>query len=68
MNMIKLDLFPQEINEFKEDDLVCYCFNYTRKQIEEDYIKNGYSKILEKITHEMKVGGCNCAQKNPKGH
>lgn len=53
--------------EFKENDLVCYCFHFTRKQIEKDYMDNGRSVILEKITNEKKSGGCDCAKKNPKG-
>jgi len=65
--MIKIGPPDQEIGEFKENDLVCYCFQFTRKQIEKDYIDNGRSVILEKITSEKKAGGCNCTQKNPKG-
>ncbi|MCF8053371.1 MAG: hypothetical protein K9L59_19215 [Desulfobacterales bacterium] len=54
-------------SEFKKYDLVCHCFPYTRKQIEEDYLENGRSTILEKIVLEKKSGGCDCANKNPKG-
>lgn len=54
-------------DEFKEDDLVCHCFQYTRKQIEEDYLGVGRSTILERIAREKKTGGCDCARKNPKG-
>ena len=49
------------------DDLICYCFEYTRDDIEQDYIKNGRSFIMEKITAEKKTGGCDCVIKNPKG-
>lgn len=56
-----------KINHFKDDDLVCYCFQYTKKQIEADYTKNGRSMILERIAAEKKAGGCDCARKNPKG-
>lgn len=49
------------------NDLVCYCFHYTRKQIEKDYLYHRRSMILEKIILEKKTGGCDCAQKNPKG-
>ncbi|PVZ68436.1 BFD-like (2Fe-2S) protein [Pelagibaculum spongiae] len=52
----------------KESDLVCYCFNYTRKQIEDDYINNKRSTILETIVLKMKSIGCNCAEKNPSSH
>ncbi len=49
------------------DDLICYCFEYTKDDIEQDYIKNGRSLIMEKIAAEKKTGGCDCANKNPKG-
>jgi len=46
---------------------MCYCFEYTKGDIEQDFIKNGKSLIMEKITVEKKTGGCDCANKNPKG-
>ena len=54
-------------NEFQIDDLVCYCFKFTRNDIEQDYMKNGQSTIIAKISSEKKSGGCDCANKNPKG-
>jgi hypothetical protein len=66
--MIKVSPLGQEGNELKANDLVCYCFQYTRNQIEKDFIDNGRSMILERIISEKKTGGCDCAQKNPKGH
>jgi len=54
-------------NHFKENDLICYCFKYTKKDIEEDFNKNGFSTILEKIKKEKSIGGCNCEVKNPEG-
>jgi hypothetical protein len=67
--MMSLSPADQEKNEFKDsdDDLICYCFQYTKKQIEKDYLDNGHSTILERIILEKKTGGCDCAQKNPKG-
>jgi hypothetical protein len=64
---IKLIHVDQEGNEFKDNDPVCYCFQYTKKQIEEDYHENGRSRFIEKIRKEKKSGGCDCARKNPKG-
>jgi len=55
-------------NKFRTNDLVCYCFGYTRNDIEQDFIRNEQSLIMAKITSEKKHGGCNCAKKNPKGH
>lgn len=54
-------------SDFKADDLVCYCFEYTKDDIEQDFIKNSRSVIMESIAAEIKVGGCDCAIKNPKG-
>lgn len=54
-------------NHFKDDDLICYCFNYTKKDIEKDFYNNGFSTILEKIKKEKSFGGCKCEVKNPKG-
>jgi hypothetical protein len=65
--MIAIDPFTPEESVLKENDVVCHCFHYTRKQIETDYLGSGRSKILEKITNEKKTGGCDCARKNPKG-
>ena len=56
-----------EGKEAQDTDLICYCFGYTRRDIEQDLIKNGRSLILEKISAEKKAGGCDCAAKNPKG-
>ena len=53
--------------DYKLDDLVCYCFGYTVNDIEQDFVKNQRSFIIEKIAAEKKVGGCDCVNKNPKG-
>ena len=60
-------LTPQEPPGFRPDELVCYCFGYTREDIEKDFFQMGGSLILEKIAAEKKAGGCDCAHKNPKG-
>ena len=64
--MILLNANNQNSN-FKDDDLICYCFEYTKKNIEDDFMTNGSSKILEKIKKEKSISGCNCEIKNPKG-
>lgn len=60
-------LFP--INDtIKDTATVCYCFGYTKKDIENDYLAHdGRSTILERIIQEKQAGGCNCAHTNPKG-
>jgi hypothetical protein len=47
--------------------LVCYCFNYTAADIENDARLHGRSTILERIMAEKKAGACQCALRNPKG-
>lgn len=46
---------------------ICYCFEYTRQDIEDDFNINGRSLIAEKIQTEKKFGNCQCKEKNPKG-
>ena len=65
--MIEFSALDPKRSEFKNSDLVCYCFQYTREQVEKDYTDNGRSRILERIVFEKKTGGFDCAQKNPKG-
>jgi hypothetical protein len=59
--------YANTTDEFKEDDLVCHCFEYTRRDIEQDYRDNGRSTIFERINSEKKAGTCGCSKKNPKG-
>ena len=46
--------FPKR-NKFNDEDLVCYCFEYTKKDIENDFNENGGSLIYEKIVFEKKL-------------
>lgn len=64
--IMKISTF-QGLKKLGENDLVCYCFEYTKKDIEDDFRKNGRSLIYAKIIFEKKAGGCSCALKNPKG-
>jgi hypothetical protein len=56
-----------ETGDHQINDLVCYCFGYTKDDIEQDYITQGRSLILERIAAEKKAGACDCANQNPKG-
>ncbi|MBV5327253.1 MAG: hypothetical protein JZU65_06365 [Chlorobium sp.] len=49
------------------EDTICYCFGYTTSDIEQDVVMNGKSTIIERIISEKKIGGCQCAIKNPEG-
>ncbi len=49
-------------------EIICYCFGYTREDIEEDLLRNhGRSTIIARITDEKKAKNCQCKDKNPKG-
>lgn len=48
-------------------DFVCYCFEYTRGDIEKDVRENGRSTIMARILAEKRSGGCQCETRNPKG-
>lgn len=65
--MIMLGPFNPDEGDFKDNDLVCYCFNYTKADIEKDCRDHGRSTILEKIALANRSGGCDCARKNPRG-
>jgi hypothetical protein len=65
--MIEIELKQNKRNEFQDDDLVCFCFKYMKRDIENDFRENGRSLIYERIAAEKKSAGCNCASLNPKG-
>lgn len=46
---------------------ICFCFGYTREDIEADYTLHGKSTVLAHIIAEKKAGGCQCKTKNPTG-
>jgi hypothetical protein len=48
-------------------ELICYCLEYTRQDIKQDFLENGRSKIMEKIMAKKKLGRCHCATLNPAG-
>ncbi len=58
---------PENPNDDEGNQLICYCFGYTRNNLEQDFIKNGKSLIMEKIMTEKRIGGCSCATNNPSG-
>lgn len=46
---------------------VCYCFGFTREDIEQEVAHIGRSAIAQRITAEVKAGNCACEVKNPSG-
>ncbi len=49
------------------NEYICYCFEYTSQDLEDDLKRNGRSLIMERIQSEKKFGNCRCTEKNPKG-
>ena len=46
---------------------VCYCFGFTREDIEREVVKTGSSTVAEQIKREVNAGNCACEVKNPSG-
>ena len=49
------------------NDLVCYCFLYSRQEIEDELRASGDTTIFDRITAEVKAGNCACEVRNPSG-
>ena len=47
--------------------LVCYCFGFSRKDIEGEIAETGRATVAERISAEVKAGNCACEVKNPSG-
>lgn len=46
---------------------VCYCFGFTRKDIENEIAETKGSTVADRITAEIRAGNCACEVKNPSG-
>jgi hypothetical protein len=46
---------------------VCYCFGFSRKDIENEIVSTGHSTVAERISEEVRQGNCACEVKNPSG-
>ena len=55
------------IKEEEDPIPVCYCFGFTRKEIQREVVETGRSTILDRIKTEVKAGNCACEVKNPSG-
>ncbi len=49
------------------DALVCYCFLYSRSDIEREIVTRGDTQIPDRIAAAVKVGNCACKVRNPTG-
>ncbi len=47
--------------------LVCYCFEHTREDIQGEYRRQGESRIEASIREQVVQGACSCEVKNPTG-
>ncbi len=47
--------------------LVCYCFQYRRRDIEAELVADREAVIPEHITAEVRAGNCACEVRNPSG-
>jgi hypothetical protein len=63
----QMKINPSESNDHREALLICHCFGYTKNDLVEDFACNGKSLMTERIIAEKKLGGCQCATKNPSG-
>jgi hypothetical protein len=46
---------------------VCYCFGFTRKDIENEIAKTGRSTVADRIKTDVNAGNCACEVRNPSG-
>jgi copper chaperone CopZ len=46
---------------------VCYCFDYTTEEIEDEIRRTGQSTVIESIKANMSGPGCRCEVTNPLG-
>ena len=56
---------------FKETEgpqMVCYCFEHTKEEIQEDFKAHGESRIEDSIREKVTAGSCSCEFMNPKGN
>ena len=50
------------------EEIVCYCFGYTKEEIIKDTLINpDQPAILKRILLEKRAGNCRCRETNPKG-
>ena len=54
------------MNSINHNDILCYCFGFTRKDIADDLRQHGTSTLLKKITQAKISGKCRCADTHPE--
>ncbi len=64
----RADLFVRVGSKETADPFpVCYCFGFTRKDIQREIAETGNSTVANRISAEVKAGNCACEVKNPSG-
>jgi NAD(P)H-nitrite reductase large subunit len=58
---------PVGAKEAADQAQVCYCFVFTRKDIENEIAGTGQSTVADRITAEVKAGNCACEVKESFG-
>ena len=49
-----------------DDEILCYCFGFTRRDVADDLRQNGTSTLLKKITRAKGLGECRCMETHPE--
>lgn len=52
---------------FNKEDLICYCFKYSKQELFDAIQFKQERKILDDIKLKMKKNGCFCKTANPSG-
>jgi hypothetical protein len=64
----RADLLVRVGSKETEDPIpVCYCFGFTREDIQKGITETGDSTVANRISAEVKTGNCACEVKNPSG-
>jgi hypothetical protein len=64
----RADLLVRVGSKETEDPIpVCYCFGFTRADIQKEITETGDSTVANRISAEVKAGNCACEVKNPSG-
>lgn len=50
-----------------QEELVCFCFNHTKAELENAIQENRENDIIEDIKAKIKDPGCSCKTMNPSG-
>jgi hypothetical protein len=64
----RLDLSVRVGAKETEDPIpVCYCFGFSRMDIQNEIAETGRTTAADRIAAEVKAGNCVCEAKNPSG-